>query len=235
MEQHKEQHPLRLYKLKARRWSRLLIAHERGGRSLRLDLARRINSNSRCLVGVWCLLEVPILRIRAIRGSLVGGNEVSVFSSFRFSFGCFGSSFGCFGCSLPVSRIGANVIVRSIDPLQGTAPLQHFNTHVFAPPVTGAPIKKSKYSSSNLASQGSLGEFLFSFILGSRTHHCFPPPPHSPPPCRQPPIFRSSVDASRRSSIPNRPSSRLPSIQRCRPAYLSTVWTSGEVQGWKVC
>ncbi|KAH6869739.1 hypothetical protein BKA70DRAFT_367210 [Coprinopsis sp. MPI-PUGE-AT-0042] len=45
---------------------------------------------------------------------------------------------------------------RKRDPLQGTAPLQQYNTHVFAPPVTGAPIKKSKYSSGNLAAQGSL-------------------------------------------------------------------------------
>ncbi|EFI27601.1 hypothetical protein CC1G_14527 [Coprinopsis cinerea okayama7 len=49
-----------------------------------------------------------------------------------------------------------SIPLRKEHTVQSPAQLQTYQTHIFAPPVTGAPIKKSKYSSANLAAHGSV-------------------------------------------------------------------------------
>jgi hypothetical protein len=43
--------------------------------------------------------------------------------------------------------VGPTMHTDSTGPLQQPGQVQTYQTHIFAPPVTGAPVKKSKYMS----------------------------------------------------------------------------------------
>jgi hypothetical protein len=46
---------------------------------------------------------------------------------------------------------------ESTGPLQQPGQVQTYQTHIFAPPVTGAPVKKSKYMSGSSGGGGGGG------------------------------------------------------------------------------
>ena len=148
-----------------------------------------------------------------------------------------------FSVRIPVRVLGSHVVRPHIAPASGSLTtssslevgphrdppsVQQYQTHIFAPPVTGAPIKKNKsVPASQLVTLGPGGVIVSGGVLHLSFLRCFDS-------CliMFSYLTRRSCGSSYRRLLAWR---RLPSDEPARSTNLSTVRYAGPIQRRKVC